>query len=354
MLPFGRGARGQHAKIEPTPKNMRSKVYLAAMAGLALLAGACANKEARLDMNLSEKYEGKEIQLMNYTDSTIVAQGVLTDGQLSLIVPEDANSALLQVMIDGRARFFYIAEPGRASLSDSLSVAVGTPLNDRFAALMKELDAIEDTDDNDAYAAYAAKQYDNNKENPLGLYFGTEWIRFSPTARIDSILQTAPEALKNSPKTAKYRAAAVLRDATAPGRKFTDFSAEQPDGKAASLASMVSPDGYTIVDFWASWCPYCIKEIPALKEIYAAYKDRGLEIVGVAVRDKIEDTQASIEKHQIPWKVMYNAQRIPYDIYGFTGIPHLMLLGPDGTIISRGEMPVQLNERLAELLPAKE
>lgn len=333
--------------------HMKRTIYLSALTGLALLAAACGSKEARIDMTLSDKYEGKDIQLASYTDSTVVAEGTLTDGQLSLIVPESAEGMLLQVMIDGRARFFYVAEPGRATLTDSTSVAVGTPLNDRFAALMKQLDEIEDTDDNDAYAAYAAKEYDNNKDNPLGVYFGTEWIRFSPTARIDSILQTAPEALKNSPKTSRYRAAAVLRDATAPGQKFTDFSSEQPDGKMASLGSMLKPDGYTIVDFWASWCPYCIKEIPELKEIYAEYSDRGLEIVGVAVRDKVEDTQASMEKHQIPWKVMYNAQRIPYDIYGFTGIPHLMLIGPDGTIISRGEMPARLRERLAELLPAK-
>jgi hypothetical protein len=64
------------------------------------------------------------------------------------------------------------------------------------------------------------------------------------------------------------------------------------------------------------------------------------------VRDKAEDTKASVEKHGLKWNVMYNAERIPYNIYGFTGIPHLMLLGPDGVIISRGESTKQLATRL--------
>ncbi len=98
------------------------------------------------------------------------------------------------------------------------------------------------------------------------------------------------------------------------------------------------------------WCPYCIKEIPQLKEIHEKYSGKGVDIVGIAVRDKTEDTEASVAKHSIPWKVMYNAQRVPYDIYGFTGIPHLMLIGPDGRIIARGESAAQTAARLSALL----
>ena len=108
-----------------------------------------------------------------------------------------------------------------------------------------------------------------------------------------------------------------------------------------------------MVDFWASWCPYCIKEIPQLKEIHEKYSGKGVDIVGIAVRDKTEDTEASVAKHSIPWKVMYNAQRVPYDIYGFTGIPHLMLIGPDGRIIARGESAAQTAARLSALLDSQ-
>ena len=104
-----------------------------------------------------------------------------------------------------------------------------------------------------------------------------------------------------------------------------------------------------LVDFFASWCPYCIKEFPDLKEIYTQYKDKGFEIVGVAVRDKEEDTRLTVEKHELEWVIMYNAARKPYDIYGFTGIPHFMLLDKEGVIVSRGESPRQISERLANI-----
>ncbi|MDE5976305.1 MAG: hypothetical protein K2G69_07135, partial [Muribaculaceae bacterium] len=61
-------------------------------------------------------------------------------------------------------------------------------------------------------------------------------------------------------------------------------------------------------------------------------------------------TKAAIKKHEISWPVLYNTQRKPYDIYGFSGIPHHVLIGPDGVIISRGETPDQIDHRLEKVL----
>lgn len=66
----------------------------------------------------------------------------------------------------------------------------------------------------------------------------------------------------------------------------------------------------------------------------------------MAVRDVPDDSKAAVKKHNITWPVVYNTQRRPYDIYGFSGIPHHMLIGPDGKIISRGETLSQIEQRL--------
>lgn len=87
-----------------------------------------------------------------------------------------------------------------------------------------------------------------------------------------------------------------------------------------------------------------------MKQLYADYHDKGFDIIGVAVRDKIDDTSAMVAKHELPWQVVYNTQRVPYDIYGFSGIPHHMLIGPDGVIISRGESVAQIRARIEQLL----
>lgn len=328
---------------------MKQKSFIAAAACGMLMLASC-QKEARIDLKMSDKYEDKSIELVNYADSSIVATATIKNGEAAIILPDDVKTpVLLSVMIDGRTRGYYIAEPGKALLTDSTSVATGTPQNDRFGKLIAELDAIEDLNDTEAYVDFVSKQFTSDMEDPTAIYFGTEWIRYAGANQIDSILKVAPSALNNK-KTQRYRAMAVLRDNTAPGKEYTDFNAEQPDGKTLSLSNFVEPGKYTLVDFWASWCPYCIKEIPELKELYAKYKEAGLNIVGVAVRDKAEDTQTSIDKNGITWNVIFNAQRIPYEIYGFTGIPHLMLIGPDGIIISRGESPQKIDKRLHEIL----
>ena len=52
--------------------------------------------------------------------------------------------------------------------------------------------------------------------------------------------------------------------------------------------------------------------------------------------------------------MVYNTQRTPYDLYGFTGIPHHMLIGPDGTILSRGESLAQIEQMLEQVVKSQE
>lgn len=87
-----------------------------------------------------------------------------------------------------------------------------------------------------------------------------------------------------------------------------------------------------------------------MKELYSDLHDKGVEIVGVAVRDTPDDTKAVMAKNGIEWPVVFNTGRVPYDIYGFSGIPHHILIGPDGTIFARGESVQQTRQRLSKLL----
>ncbi|MDE6578460.1 MAG: TlpA family protein disulfide reductase, partial [Muribaculaceae bacterium] len=258
------------------------------------------------------------------------------------------------VMIDGRTRAFYVIEPGNATVNDSTSSAIGTPLNDRFAGLISTLDSIENLDDMPLYIDYVEKNYNDNKDNALGSYFGIEWLKYADIEKADSMLKTAPEALKTSPKTEHYIKFARLREATSPGKQYIDFDGETADGKPQAFSSLVKPGVYTLVDFWASWCPYCVKELPELASLHEKWNGKGLEIVGVAVRDTPDDTKGAVNKHGISWQVLYNTQRKPYEIYGFSGIPHHILIGPDGKIVSRGETVAQINTRLEKELLKQE
>lgn len=308
---------------------------------------SCNNTKYEIDASFPAKYEGKTAVLANYDDSSAIDSAIVTNGKVTL-VGEIAEPRLAQFMIDSKTRAYLLLEPGRIVLTDSTYLAQGTPLNDQFCEIMNKVDSVAAMDDMTRYVDYLRTQYDTFKNSPTALYFATEYARFSELPQIDSLLAEAPQQIKDSKRVERYRQSAILRSATMPGKMFTDFESVQPDGKTLRLSDFAGNGNYLLVDFWASWCPYCIKEFPELAKIYEQYADKGFKILGVAVRDKQEDTKASVDKYGLKWDIMYNAERIPYDIYGFTGIPYLMLIGPDGKIISRGESPKQISTRLQQ------
>lgn len=318
---------------------------------LFIALGACAPKPPALQMELPSKYEGKTVELVSFLDSVPLATATVAGGRAAFGDTVVGSIPLLaQIVIDGRVRGYYVAEPGAATFADSLSVARGTALNDRFGLLMEQLDSVEALDDMALYLDYVEGQYNANRDNALGPWFGIEWIKFAPLASVDSLLATAPAAMAGSVRAAHYRKFAALREATSPGHRYIDFSGEDSRGRAQRFSSLVRPGRWTLVDFWASWCPYCIKEMPQLQQLYADWHDRGLDIVGVAVRDRSEDTAGAVEKFGVTWPVLYNTGRVPYDIYGFSGIPHHMLIDPEGVIVSRDESAAQIDTRLRSSL----
>lgn len=327
---------------------MKKSILAIFAAALLMLAPTC-RKESSLRVKLPEKFEGKTAQLMNYLDSTAMDTAVVRDGYAEFTITDRdalAEGRLMAVAVDGRMKGYYIAEEGRAEIGDSTSTAKGTPLNDRFSALVSSLDSIEDLDDMAAYTRYSLEQYNANKDNAIGDFFGVEWLKFAEPASVDSLLKLAPERFRESTRVRHYASFARHRASTAPGMKYTDFAGESKDGKKMMLSQLVTPGKYTLVDFWASWCPYCIKELPELKQLLSDFGSKGFEIVGVAVRDLPEDTKEMMKKKEIGWGVLYNTQKVPYEIYGFSGIPHHMLIGPDGIIISRGENADAIRKRL--------
>ena len=122
---------------------------------------------------------------------------------------------------------------------------------------------------------------------------------------------------------------------TEEGAKFLDFTIEDSDGQSVSFSDYVGKGKYVLVDFWASWCGPCKREIPNIRDAYQKYGPKGLEVLSVAVWDKPEDTKAAAAEHGVVWSQIINAQQIPTDLYGIRGIPQIMLFGPDGTILKR-------------------
>lgn len=97
-----------------------------------------------------------------------------------------------------------------------------------------------------------------------------------------------------------------------------------------------------LVEFWATWCPPCRKSIPHLNQIYAKYRPKGLEIVGIT--DEDEATVKKFQK-QIPmeYNVAINTPNSIYKQFGIQVIPTAFLVDKGGKIVWTGH-PMDLTE----------
>lgn len=136
------------------------------------------------------------------------------------------------------------------------------------------------------------------------------------------------------------------------GSVFIDFEGVDPFdwGKKRKLSDYIGKD-YLIVDFWASWCAPCIIGMENLRELYNKYKGKGLEIVGVIVSDKIENSLEMQKKLQLSWPQIFDPTKGKIrELYGISSIPTLLLINKDGKIILRTQRGKDISDKIEELL----
>ena len=90
--------------------------------------------------------------------------------------------------------------------------------------------------------------------------------------------------------------------------------------------------------------------MPNLRAVYEEFAGERFDMLSVAVWDKPEDTAKASEEEGIAWNQIVNAQQVPTDIYGIQGIPHIILFGPDGTILKRNLRGEKIREAVEEAL----
>ena len=139
------------------------------------------------------------------------------------------------------------------------------------------------------------------------------------------------------------------RDIT--GKPFIDFEAEVPDGTKHRLSDYAGRGQYVLIDFWASWCGPCIASFPFMKQLYATYKDRGIVFLGVSCDKDRTAWLNALDKHQLPWTALLSPARKgdALSLYGVSGIPTVILIAPDGKIISTDLEGKALKTKLEEI-----
>lgn len=156
-----------------------------------------------------------------------------------------------------------------------------------------------------------------------------------------------PDGLKNTVYGRSVREELERRKKGVPGTVAPNFTTTDINGNRLSLSDY--KEKYVVLDFWASWCVPCRKGNPHLLELYAKYKDKGLEIIGVASDDgkeeawkkAVEQDKTGVWKHVLSGydqeKRMRGEKNENHigEKYGIATLPTKILVDPKGVIIGR-------------------
>ncbi len=128
-----------------------------------------------------------------------------------------------------------------------------------------------------------------------------------------------------------------------------NFVAQTISGKKVSLEQF---KGKKIVwlTFWATWCPYCKKEIPALKELYKKYGDK-IEIlaINIAFRDSVEKAEDYKFEYDLPYDVIFSSKIAQQ--YEVQGTPTQIVIDINGKIVYRGtQVPKNITDEYISTL----
>ncbi len=334
---------------------MKTKSFILATTIVATSLSALADNY-KVTAQLTEDEDGLTAYIVNYDTKQKVDSTTVENAQATFNGAIDAPF-FAQLIVDGDRYGSFIVEDGYIHVKNRQGHGsiLNEKLNAYFNLFGKLQNEFQTTTDNakqkeiyDTYNTLQGVILDKNADNPIGIYMFLQQMYEMNKAQVEIALDKYPQ-FKSSTRVNNYIAALAQKERTSPGHKYLDFEITY-DGKTSKLSDYVKPGKITIVDFWASWCGPCMRQAVVLKEIYAEHKDKGLEIVGVAVWDEPHNTLEAIKAKELPWHNMLNAQTIPTDLYGISGIPCIIVIGPDGTILSRDKQGDELKEDVRKAL----
>ena len=198
-----------------------------------------------------------------------------------------------------------------------------------------------------------------NPNNPLAGYC----LRQIPTDSILAYYERMDDAVRNSifrplidravSQAEKRRQIRISQALIVAGNSAPDFTLKTIDKTNFTLSSLRGK--YVVLDFWGSWCGWCIKGFPEMTKLYAKYKKQ-LEIVGIACKDTETDWKTTVKKYGLEWTNVINPENIPAndDIaikYGVESYPTKIIIDPQCRIIAvfSGERP-EFYQKLTAIL----
>lgn len=135
---------------------------------------------------------------------------------------------------------------------------------------------------------------------------------------------------------------------TEEGSVAPDFELSDKDGNLIKLSSLRGK--YVLLDFWASWCGPCRKELPKIKNISFDYKYKNLAVVGVSIDKEKDKWLEAVNKEELDYLQLWDPDGFTSKAYNYKGIPYIVLLDPEGKIIAKQLRGNEIRNKLNEYI----
>lgn len=304
-----------------------AEIAMSQPGNMVILPMATLRKQSNVQLRLVG-VPGEEMVLTGDATKNVQLSGTkfYTDYNKAIDYTEEARQPLT-ALVDSLTKLMQGGQP---------QAAVMKIYNEKAPALEKVankkiLDYIKQHNDEDAAAAVVVSLPEEDLQAGVALL--SEGVR---NGRMKPFYQQYLDMY------AKQREAeAAAEKAQAAGVVAPDFTLNDINGKPLSLSSLKGK--YVLLDFWGTWCIWCVRGIPKMKEYYAKYKDK-FEILSIDCNESEDKWKAGVKKHELPWLHVYQPKAGAVQttqLYAIQGFPTKILVGPDGKIVKTivGEDP---------------
>lgn len=176
-------------------------------------------------------------------------------------------------------------------------------------------------------------------------------LMISQTSYLSAKQRDLYESLSDSAKNSHYGRLVYdeLYPVGRPGDKMPEFEAVTIDGTKTGLAALCKDKKYVILDFWASWCGPCRREIPNLKKIYADFADKGFEIISVSIDKEEKPWINAVENEGLKWVNIRDTDHSIADKYKVSAVPTMYVVDSEGRLVAENLHGEELAEKIKEL-----